>query len=1742
MRYWLAPLLALAVWTPLQAAPSAAPDHPRPSPAAPPSPSAAPRPTYKLTGVEPAEEESARRGGPRARAIKVTFELPTELADLRGAFLFSPEAEIDWDRSGQVGKDEVHLVGKFERDVEYTLRVIGTVHAKDREEVLAHGAFPFTLPAVHAAVEFVNLESVLEWKSKQLVHLRMRDVEKIRLAVTQVPLTALFAKPKTTEQDADAQFAPLMRKHHHWRERDETPAPPRLTVPALDVAAWNARTTELATVLRGTELAPLLAAGPVKTETDLFPEPGPADKERRASLPLTWRESKARGGTFLVTAEAVDPKSAPSTRLVQITDLALSTKTSPTDLTVWVTRLSTGEPVADAAVFLAGGDTRVWAAGRTDADGILRVKGGAMAASLLLSAAGAKVAADGIALGAVERVAAVTSDDAVWDRLPENATVKMPAGIRTAADDKPRAHAFTERGVYRPGETVHFKVTVRTPSGVATAVPKPGSPCQVLVENPRGNIARAFTLPLSAFGTVSGSFALKAHEPLGQWSIEVRAATAAKVATTDDPEDADESVEDRRTRLRDLRDKLGVLWGETTFRMEEFVPPRHKVEVSFTQKTEAGQPTITGVISGVYHAGGPVKHGKVRWRVALTGAKSGVPGQPGYTAGIDQSEETELLDAGEATLDASGQLGIDIPVSAELADGRRAVSITATVLDFDSRASTGEGAWSTPPRYVVGISDEPHHIQDREPIDLTAVVVDRVTGKRVEAGELTVAVLRRAHTHVAKRNEDGDFYDAPQPVNIRAFEWKTALKDGVAPVHMEPSGAGEYAIEVGFKAPDGVTYHSSRAFRMDWYYDYEGDYCYEKTDHMGERWNADRLHALSVTADRGEYAPGETARLWVRAPRPPAAVLVAVEREAGLSVQRVHLGPDGQLELKIPDGWAPNVYVSVLASYGREGFPVYPTDADTLAPGYGHGYLSLPIKRERTKLNVALKGAGEGGSALPGTRHRVTVTVTDAADRPVEAEVALAAVDEAVLSLTGYATPTLDQLFAVGVPLFVKTHDSRRGVTLQTPYRALTVRPLTGGDGGDGKQSKTRENFDPVACWEPQLVTDASGQASAEFTLPDAMTSYRVFAVAIDRGERHGSAAKQLVVKKPFYIEAGLPRFFTAGDHAKVFVAVFNQTGAAGSATLKATVSGGLKLAVPDAPVAVGAGDRVQIPVDVVATEAVHARIELEARLGDAVDRLVVPMPVHEHFTLRTIALSGLATQATQNVKMELPAPMLKLPESVARAGKVELSLSTLPALQLVGGLKYLLQYPYGCIEQTSSKTLPLVTMRAMAAQGLVPTLTPEMCDPFIKSGIERLLTMQTEGGGFGYWPGDRSPHPWGSAYATFTLVLARQGGADVPAEAVKRALKYLGEIVNQKNADTFAALPFAHYVLAVAGAPAGSPQDLAAFAGRFTYEERLFLWMAAARAGLKAEAKAGISKLFAEMKGKDFSGWQPYSFYTGGRTRSTALLAAAEIGPDLPEVGELSLDLFRTMGPHGYWYNNHETAWALVALTRLLERTTTADAVACSYHLPAAAAVHVLLSPKKTEVVAADPVTFLTAPQVEVSHEGTGLLAWRLAATYPYEGPEQTTDAHIERTYRRLAGEGPIRVGDLVEVELLVHPYSHYDYAALEDPLPAGLVAVNSALKSEAQPLRDTAPDWGSYEFGEYISTWKPAYLEIRDDRVVAYRNYGWGGKYRFTYVARAVCEGTFHAPPTKLEQMYQPEDAWYSKAADLTILPASK
>ena len=155
----------------------------------------------------------------------------------------------------------------------------------------------------------------------------------------------------------------------------------------------------------------------------------------------------------------------------------------------------------------------------------------------------------------------------------------------------------------------------------------------------------------------------------------------------------------------------------------------------------------------------------------------------------------------------------------------------------------------------------------------------------------------------------------------------------------------------------------------------------------------------------------------------------------------------------------------------------------------------------------------------------------------------------------------------------------------------------------------------------------------------------------------------------------------------------------------------------------------------------------------------------------------------TTEIKVPLPAYLTGKgrtinPEEV----KAVLTVAGSPFLRMTEAIHYLLNYPYGCVEQTSSGVLALAALRGAIQKGLVSGVSLAETDKYLNRGVQRILSLQTDSGGFAYWPGQREPHVWGSIYAAAALSLARSHGLTVPDDALHQALDYLKTQIQEEK------------------------------------------------------------------------------------------------------------------------------------------------------------------------------------------------------------------------------------------------------------------------------------------------------------------------------------------------------------------------
>ena len=317
-------------------------------------------------------------------------------------------------------------------------------------------------------------------------------------------------------------------------------------------------------------------------------------------------------------------------------------------------------------------------------------------------------------------------------------------------------------------------------------------------------------------------------------------------------------------------------------------------------------------------------------------------------------------------------------------------------------------------------------------------------------------------------------------------------------------------------------------------------------------WSDETQFKMDVIPDRTRYAVGDTATVMFASPFTGAEAWITVEREGILEQRRLTIR-SGSTTLRFPitEAYAPNVYVSIVVARGRSA-PPGPLD-DPGRPTIRVGYAELRVTPERKRLTVDITPARH--EYRPGDSARVELRVRDAAGAGQRAEVTLWAVDEGVLALTGYATPDPIDLIYKARGVGLRLASTLAAVAPQVP-EGEKGRRSPGGGGGQDRSDVLRSRFQTTAFFLGSVVTDAGGHAVATAKLPDNVTTFRVMAVAVTRGDRYGSGHSPMLVTRPLIARPALPRFVRAGDRFSAGVVVNQRTGGIPEIKVQAATQG----------------------------------------------------------------------------------------------------------------------------------------------------------------------------------------------------------------------------------------------------------------------------------------------------------------------------------------------------------------------------------------------------------------------------------------------------------------------------------------------------------------------------------------------------------------------------------------------------------
>jgi uncharacterized protein YfaS (alpha-2-macroglobulin family) len=766
--------------------------------------------------------------------------------------------------------------------------------------------------------------------------------------------------------------------------------------------------------------------------------------------------------------------------------------------------------------------------------------------------------------------------------------------------------------------------------------------------------------------------------------------------------------------------------------------------------------------------------------------------------------------------------------------------------------------------------------------------------------------------------------------------------------------------------------------------------------------------------------------------------------------------------------------------------------------------LAVSITVGRVSPKPPSLSGGFGKTALPVVAPRRTlpvgVSVRDAAGQPAaNARVTLFAVDEGICMLTGHKVPDPSAWF-------LATREG--GIVLDDVYRALM--PIAdermwgeashiGGDGDDELLKRLNpvpaRRFKPLSLWSANVAVGEDGTVDIPLEVPEFAGELRLMAVAWDASGT-GSSEDAVIVRREVVVQPDFPRVLAPRDEAVAVVALHNQKADAVTVTLDVKGEGALSAQLAR-QVALEKGGSVVIPIPLKANEAVGiGNVTVSVTGGDAVPyeetfELAVRPAQALHVTHETVAVA-------KGGKQTFPVPAGLMPGTVNQ----RFVCASSPAVDLLGALAFVSDYPYGCLEQTVSGAFPLVPLAALS--GSLPsdkTTLAQEAPHRIRAALARVRSMKRSGG-YAMWPESLPVASYASVYAAHFIVEAKRAGYEVSDDDVDTALVALKNVSKEQEA-------YAVCVLALAGRPdAGRMLRLFERVSELSGEERLLLARALARSGEPVNARAALAKV-------------PKA--NGLREATFGLLAALEIDRDAPFVAACVREIERHRGRHSHWGTTQDNSLALLAL----------GAWRLAVPQEENGAFAVTIGNSRSGVTNAFAHTVAGTAAVDVSNAGPGAVyVTRRVEGVPLEAlPEVSSGISVKREWLDLDGTliltNILTRGDLLVVKLTVDAGAQpVDDVIVEDLLPA-------CLEIECADLRKvgTLP-WIVNPGEDWV-----LHKEARDDRMLVFSKATWGERVYF-YSARIVSAGKFTLPAVTATRMYVPEVEARSKAGVVSVV----
>lgn len=1119
------------------------------------------------------------------------------------------------------------------------------------------------------------------------------------------------------------------------------------------------------------------------------------------------------------------------------------------------------------------------------------------------------------------------------------------------------------------------------------------------------------------------------------------------------------------------------------FAVEEYRKPDFKTEFKNLKEQYFGGDEVEVEILTEYYFGSPVKNAQLNYVVYANDYY--VWDDPYYYE--DYYGYGEALTEGDVTTDEKGQFVLKFKT--EKSPVHKKYNIAITAVDKSNREVRGAHdvlvyaadlkVQSRPQSFIYYVGE-----------DIDVNFVSRNMKDEPVAADLKVTVEKETWDRVHHRTE----YDKELSFKIRTNEQGSVNKS------FKVSQGGYYRVQT-----EGEDALGREVIQNNYIWV------------AGKSGSAESFYlekSLSLTCNKKSYQPGETARCILVTPIKDMPVLVTYE--AGIIheayVQQTK-GFSHVFEIPILDRYLPNFYLNVTAV----GDKAFYQDEVEIAVSPDSKLLKIDIKTDKPEYE-------------PGDLATYDLIVKDSNGNPVQAEMSLALVDESIYALRKDSANIQEHFWG------------RRSNRIMTDY---SFSGYLYAAQNKFEAEKARKNFKDTAFWNAQILTDENGKAKTQITLPDNLTTWRATVLAHNFATHVGSSRNKIIAKKDLMVRVATPRFYVKGDKAFVRGMIHNNTNeqqeydlAFDLKNLKFTDQSSLPKKIT-----VAAQNMAEVDFELNADQIGTSEIRFQAKNEKFHDGVILKIPVlpygiqeHQYFkekipAKQEIAL-GQGEAGQMNRSLDLPL------DTDLKSVNLSMDLDAHFLGTLFGSLQYLIDYPYGCVEQTMSRLLPSLMVGQIAKDfNRGDEKFKAKLQAVTKKGLRRLLAFQHYDGGWGWWKDDAND-PFMTAYALYGLLRSKEFGLNVPQDVIKSGIKSLQKQRKEPYKKYYGSedyysdnLLFIHYVLLLAGEKLDLLDSQVAKSKSFL--SRIYAAHIYHLEGRDNLAKIAIEQSIRELTCKDKQcylehvyryGDHEYRYY---RYRDLSLLLSAMVKTayDNEAAKQGIVEFFIQNRKGSYWRSTLETAYVLYGLYDVAKSELNPD-----HRIIASFMVN------GNEIGNLNQQSFhekIEYPNLEVK-EGTNVIGLKNESEkelyvsgdlnyFVTGGALAAADQGIsvKREYyvwdlqsskwNLLKSGDQVKVGQHVLVELhFAMPEDGYK-VIIEDPIPSGFeVVIDAALDQRS-------------EVASYSN------MTIRDEKVALFINYYSYSEKRplriYSYILRPERPGAYHILPTQSHAMYDPE-----------------